>query len=161
MVNVLELPTKQRHELEFEVERGPDWLFVRLPDLCRSDLGRSDLGRKDLGRTNGKRTKADAPGENTGLHVEHLADHLWNLLNQHFIYRLVLEMEQVSLFSSSLMGQLVMLQKRVLQHDGALRLCGLSPQCQQALHICRLDQVMPNYHNRADAVHGCAWSKPR
>ena len=156
MVNVLEQPTEQRHKLEFEVERGPDWLFVRLPDPGMSDLG---MGR---GRGGGNGfTKASELGEVSGLHVEHLADQLWNLLNQHFVYRLVLEMDQVSLFSSSLMGQLVMLQKRVLQHDGALRLCGLSPECQQALHLCRLDQVMPNYRNRADAVHGCAWSKPR
>ncbi len=138
--------TPQRREQEFEVERGPDWLFVRLPDLGGGGSGAA---------------KAKGPEEETGLCVEHLADQLWNLLNQHFVYRLVLEMEQVRLCSSSLMGQLVMLQKRVLQHDGALRLCGLSPQCQQALHLCRLDQVMPNFRNREDAVHGRAWTKPR
>jgi anti-anti-sigma factor len=70
-------------------------------------------------------------------------------------------MDDVHLLSSSMMGQLVILQKRVLQHDGALRLCGLSPQCQEALHLCRLDRVMPNFYSREDAVHGCARSKPR
>ena len=165
MVKVLEPQLKQRQtrkqkqeratqkqELAFEVDRGPGWLFVRLPDPGLPDPGMS--------KGNGL-TKAGELGDVFGPQVEHLADQLWNLLNQHFVYRLVLEMDQVSLFSSSLMGQLVMLQKRVLQHDGALRLCGLSPQCQQALHLCRLDRMMPNFRNREDAVHGYAWSKPR
>ena len=121
------LPT----QFEFEVERGPGWLFVRLPDIPLYDQS-----------TN-------------------LADQLWTLLNQHFVYRLVLEMDEVHLLSSSLMGQLVMLQKRVLQHDGALRLCGLSPSCQQALHLCRLDQIMPNFPTQEAAVRAYACSKPR
>ena len=121
------LPT----QFEFEVERGPGWLFVRLPDVPIYDQGMD------------------------------LADQLWTLLNQHFVYRLVLEMDEVHLLSSSLMGQLVMLLKRVLQHDGALRLCGLSLSCQQALHLCRLDQIMPNFPTREAAVRAYACSKPR
>ena len=107
-----------------EVDRGPDWLFVRLDlDTCA---------------------------------IDSVADRLWAILDKHFIYRLVLEMEDVEMLSSRLMGQLVMLQKRVLQHEGALRLSGLSPSCEQALKLCRLDRILPNYHCRVDAVH-CQW----
>ncbi len=114
---------------EMEVDRGPDWLFIRLrPDT---------------------------------EHLDGVADRLWTLLNKHFIYRLVLEMDEVDFFPSLLMGQLVVLHKRVLQHGGALRLCGLSPQCAEALHICRLDHALPHFDNRADAVHGCTKTKPR
>ena len=115
-------------ELEI-VDRGPDWLFVRLrPDY---------------------------------EHLDDVANRLWALMNQHFIHRLVLEMEEVDFLPSMLMGQLVMLQKRVLQHDGALRLCGLSPQCAEALHMCRLDQALPSFDCREDAVHGFVHAKPR
>lgn len=93
------------------------------------------------------------PNEST---IDNLADRLWALLNQHFIYRLVLEMEEIDFMPSRLMGQLVMLQKRVMQHGGALRLCKTTPQCQQALHSCRLDQVLPSFDSRAEAVHGYA-----
>ncbi len=111
------------------VDRGPDWLFVRLhPDLDNLDT---------------------------------VADRLWAQLNQHFIHRLVLEMDDVPFLPSRLIGQLVMLQKRVLQHDGALRLCGLSDSCFQALHVCRLDQVLPNYESRQQAVCGCKAPRPR
>lgn len=104
------------------VDRGPDWLFVRL--------------------------KVDPES------IEGLADKLWEILDQHFIYRLVLEMDEVDFLPSRLMGQLVMLQKRVMQNDGALRLCGLSPRCVEALHLCRLDRALPSYRSRVDAVQG-------
>ncbi len=111
------------------VERGPDWLFVRL--------------------------------QPESLHEDQVAEQLWKLLNQHFIYRLVLEMDNVEILHSQLIGQLIMLQKRVLQHDGALRLCRLSPQCAQALHLCRLDQALPNFESREDAIYACKHTKPR
>jgi len=83
-----------------------------------------------------------------------MADKLWSLADRHFVYRLVLEMEDVDMLPSRLMGQLVVLQKRVLQRDGALRLCGLSDRCAEALHFCRLDRALPNYPNRTEAVMG-------
>jgi anti-anti-sigma factor len=105
-----------------DVDRGPDWLFVRLHP-----------GKHD-------------PGD--------MADKLWSLADRHFIYRMVLEMDQLDHLPSRLMGQLVTLQKRVLQRQGALRLCGLSPECAQALYFCRLDKALPNYDNREAAVLG-------
>jgi len=113
--------------LEMEVERGPDWLFVRL----------------------------------RGDEFEQVAEQLWDLLDKHFIYRLVLEMDEMKIFRSHLMGQLVMLQKRVLQHGGALRLCGLSAECQAALHFCRLDYALPNFPTRENAIYGREPVKPR
>jgi len=105
-----------------DVDRGPDWLYVRLH-----------------------------PGHGEPSDV---AAQLWALAERHFTYRIVLEMEDVAFLPSLLMGQLVMLQKRVLQHDGFLRICGLSEQCQQALHFCRLDQALPCFTDREDAVLG-------
>jgi len=115
---------------DFEVvDRGPDWLFVRLkPDYDQLD---------------------------------DLADRLWSLLNQHFIHRMVLEMDEVDFLPSMLMGQLVMLHKRVLQHEGSLRLCGLKSECADALHMCRLDQALPHFDCREEAVRGVAFDKPR
>lgn len=107
---------------DVEVNRGPDWLFMRLH-----------------------------PGSQS---PDDVADKIWSLADRHFVYRLVLEMDDVAMLPSRLMGQLVMLQKRVLQRDGALRLCGLSPECAQALRFCRLDKALPNYGSLEDAVKG-------
>jgi anti-anti-sigma factor len=104
------------------VERGPDWLIVRLDPT-------------------------DEP-------FDGIADRLWAVLNRHFIYRVVLEMHYVDFLPSEMMGQLVMLHKRVLKHGGFLRLCGLAPECEEALHVCRLDQALPHFTSRAEAVYG-------
>jgi anti-anti-sigma factor len=111
-----------REDWGVEVNRGPDWLFVKLRP--------------------GKHEPSD------------MADKLWKLADRHFVYRLVLEMDEVDMIPSRLMGQLVTLQKRVLQRQGALRLCGLSEGCAEALHFCRLDQALPNFDTREDAVLG-------
>ena len=55
-----------------DVDRGPDWLFVRL------------------------RPGTQEPAD--------MADKLWNLADRHFVYRLVLEMDQLNVLPSRLMG---------------------------------------------------------
>lgn len=83
-----------------------------------------------------------------------LGDQLWSLADRHFIYRLVLEMDEVEMLPSLLIGELVLLQRRLLKRGGALRLCGLSDDCAQVIHFCRLDSALPQYDSREDAVLG-------
>ena len=108
-----------------DVDRGPDWVFVRL-----------------------------RPAETDGTVDLSLAEKIWSLLEQSFTYRLVLELDCLELLESSLIGQLVLLSKRIHSHGGMLRLCRLSAQNQQVLHVCRLDGCLPNYDCRGDAVMG-------
>lgn len=118
---------------ELEVERGPDWLLVKINGL-----------REDA---------AELPP---------LADGLWELLGRHFTYRLVLEMDQFNLLNSYLIGQLVKLYKRIEEHDGVMRLCGLSPHNLQVLQTCRLNERFLPYHNREEAVMGgCHHRQPQ
>jgi anti-anti-sigma regulatory factor len=111
--------------LELNVDRGPNWLFVKL------------------------RAKNNPLAE-----VPQIADKLWSISSRHFIYRLVLELEELEELQSGLMGQLVMLQERLAQCGGALRICGLSPECEEALHNCHLDTALPNHASRTEAVMG-------
>ncbi len=108
---------------DFEVDRGPDWLLVKIKHLADS---------------------ADTP----------LARNLWSLLEQHFTYRLVLEMDEVDMLDSHLIGQLLALGKRIQDRDGILRLCGLSEHNQQMLDTCRLSNHFLSYRNREEAVLG-------
>ena len=118
---------------ELDVERGPDWLLVRVRSI--------DLA---------------GPGDPL------LAERLWHLLQQHFTYRLVLELDGVQVLSSHVIGQLAQLYRQIEEHDGILRLCGLSPHNCQALHACRLDDRLLPYCDRQEAVTGCPHSaKPR
>lgn len=106
-----------------EVDRGPDWLFVRLH--CPPD------------RPN------DAP---------QLAEGLWNLMEQHLTHRLVLEMDDVTLLHSYLIGQLILLYKRIHGRGGLLRISGLSANNREVLRLCRLEQSFPLYESRDEAM---------
>lgn len=115
-----------------QVERGPDWLFVRL--------------------------------ERPGLEAEDsppLAEALWELLERHFVHRLVVEMDQVEYLQSAMIGQLVLLHKRLYNAGGILRLCGLSASNQEVLHSLRLDGRFPHYADREEAVMGYRPTQPR
>ena len=111
--------------LELNVDRGPNWLFVKLKS-------------KRALRTE----------------VPQIAEKLWSISSRHFIYRLVLELEDLEELPSGMMGQLVMLQERLSQCGGALRICGLSPECEETLHSCNLDSALPNHASREAAVMG-------
>jgi anti-anti-sigma regulatory factor len=117
---------------DVSIERGPDWLFIKLL------------------------VAPDSAGD-----FSDLAEHLWHVLQQHFTYRVVLEFEGPPLLNSSLLGQLVLLHKRLHTHGGVLRLCGLSPDQQQVICSSRLESRFPVYSNRADAVWGHRPAQPR
>jgi anti-anti-sigma regulatory factor len=109
---------------DLAVERGPDWLLVRLRKL-------------DL---------VGAPS---------LADQLWSLLQQHFTYRMVLELDDVQL-TDEMIEQFAQLYRRIEAHEGVLRLCGLSPGSRQVLHASHLDERLRPYGDRQEAV----WGRP-
>ena len=109
---------------ELEMERGPDWLLVKIRSL------------------DGFST--DPP----------LADGIWELLERHFTYRVVLELDQVRVLNSHLIGQLVRLYRLIREHDGVMRLCGLSPHNLDVLRACRLQQYFLPYRDREEAVMG-------
>ncbi len=110
---------------DFEIERGPDWLFVRPRRVGSTPVG--------------------APS---------FAEQVWSLLEQQFANRLVLEMDDIDRMDSDLVGQLVCLYKRIHTHDGVMRICGLSHQDDEVLRMCRLGGHFPRYDNREDAVMG-------
>lgn len=108
-----------------DVERGPDWLFVRLAE----------------------------PHDATADEAQ-LAGWIWAVVEQHFIYRVVLEFGTASLLSSTLIGQLLSVERKLHEHGGTLRLCGLSEHNQQSLKQCRLDARLPHFLDRTQAVLG-------
>jgi anti-anti-sigma factor len=109
---------------DLELERGPDWLFVRP-------------------------RPADVAGDGLDL-----AEQIWSLIEQSFAHRLVLELDGIDRLNSELIGQLICLQKRVHSHDGMLRICGLSEHNQEVLEVSRLGGYLPCYRDREAAVMG-------
>jgi anti-anti-sigma factor len=119
-------------EWTMELERGPDWLFIRLRP----------------------------PREGDTVEIP-LADKILKQLEQAFCHRLVLEMDEVHLLRSWTLAELIRLQKGIAAQGGTLRLCGLSEHNERILRICRLLDRFPAFANRHDAVMGCNPRKPR
>jgi hypothetical protein len=117
---------------ELEVHRGPGWLLVK-PSCPSEDL------------------------------VEHapLADQVWSLLECHFVYRLVLELDDVRIVDSHLIGQMLALHRRIRSRGGVMRVCGLSSFNQKVLRMHGLIDRFPAYGDLREAVMGSGPCKPR
>jgi hypothetical protein len=74
---------------DLEVERGPEWLFVKLGNHVPAD--------------------SDIPS---------LADEIWSILDRHFVYRVVLRLEGVRTLNRDLLRELVVLYRRIRRHGG-------------------------------------------
>lgn len=119
---------------KLDLDRGPDWIFVRVTPAESEEGMVSDFS---------------------------LAERIWALLEQSFTYRLVLELDQIPVMQSYLIAQLVLLAKRVHTHGGMLRLCGLSSANRQVLQLCRLEGCLQNFGSRGEAVMGSRPTQPR
>ena len=115
-----------------EVDRGPDWLFVRL--------------------------HGEEPFDTEGIAV---GARLWQVLDQGFVNRLVIELDEIQLLRSHLLGELVLLHKRLQDQGGMLRLTGLSDGNYQVLTSSGLSDRFPRYRSCEDAVMGYRPGKPR
>lgn len=93
------------------------------------------------------------PGPRPFGDVIGLVQPLWLALEERWATLVVIEMDEIEFLSSSLMGELVRLYKRIANRQGAMRLCGLRPECESALHVCRLDEVLYAAPNRDMAIH--------
>ncbi|HLA86249.1 MAG TPA: hypothetical protein VJL29_15785, partial [Thermoguttaceae bacterium] len=69
--------------------------------------------------------------------------------------------DEVELLRSILIAQLVRLQRRIGAHGGVIHLAGLSPHNREVLRTCRLEDRLPAYEDRVNAVMGDAPRRPR
>ncbi len=107
------------------VDRGPNWLFVKLQ-----------------------------PQRHFAQDIVQIADELWSIASRHFTYRVVLELEELRQMPADLVDQLVILQERLAQCDGSLRVCGLSEECARKLSGTHVEATLSNYATRQEAVLG-------
>lgn len=135
-----------------QVERGPDWLFVRPstpPDSALAEDGHADNGHADNGRAENWQDGGS------------LAESVWSVVKQHFTYRVVIECDDLNDLTSGFIAQLVSLRRRLQKHDGTLRLCGLSDGSQDVLRLCRLGELLPHFASRSQAVLAHRPAQPR
>lgn len=117
---------------ELDVDRGPDCLMVKV----RKPRGRGS--RQPLGEV------------------------LWSILDQHFTYRLVLELDKARDLDDETLDELLALYQRVSEHGGMLRICGVSAESRRRLLQRQLGDRLVPYEDREEAVMtGAAPRRPR
>lgn len=70
--------------------------------------------------------------------------------------RIVMDFANVGHMSSSALGMLITLHKRVREKGGQLRLCGIRPSIYEVFEITRLSEVFMICADRAEAVRQAA-----
>lgn len=108
---------------ELDVDRGPDCLLIKV-------------------RKPRRRPECLAP----------LDEVLWSVLDQHFTYRLVLELDQLRSLNDEIIEQLLALHGRISAHGGMMRVCGLSPQNRRLLLERQIDGRLVPYHDLEEAM---------
>lgn len=109
--------------MRLDVRRGPNWLFIRVqPDSAFDRC------------------------------TKNLHDAIWDVIERHFVYRVVLELDTIETLPDDVIAQLVVLQERLAQRGGALRLCGLAPTAEESLHEYEVDKALPNHSSWERAV---------
>lgn len=110
---------------ELDLDRGPDCLLVKIRGHVQEEIDAAPL-----------------------------VDELWHLLNQHLTFRLVVELDEIDIVNSYLIGQLISLARRIWDRGGMIRLCGLSPESRKMLRQYGLTDVLPTYCTRDEAIFG-------
>ncbi len=110
---------------DLEIDRGPDWLYVR-----------------------------PRPTEGPAGYGLSLADQVWSVLEETLMHRLVLELSDITQFDETLVEQLRELQRRVQAHEGIMRLCCLSSENERKLRKHDVAGQLACYCNRESAVMG-------
>jgi anti-anti-sigma regulatory factor len=110
---------------KMEMDRGPNWLFVRLRGGPQEDAGEIDLRQR-----------------------------LWDLLQVHFTSRLVLELNEAPALDRKFVDQLVELGHQINERGGQLKLCGVSDETREALHASAPEIQLSIYPDREQAVMG-------
>ena len=78
--------------------------------------------------------------------IEEFGQELTSLVEKQKVAKIILNMEQVKYFTSSVIGKLIMLHRKMGRSDGEMVLAKLSPEVQEILETSQL----LNYFNRSD-----------
>jgi anti-anti-sigma factor len=90
------------------------------------------------------------------MNIAQLGEQLNALATRDEKPRLVLDFSEVSHMSSSALGMLITLHKRVRENDGHLRLAGIQPAIYEVFVITRLNEIFDIDASREQAVQALA-----
>lgn len=76
------------------------------------------------------------------------------LIEQNPKIQLIIDFSNVKFLTSSVLGLLIRISKKVYESDGRLRLCSINPKIMEVFRITRLDKIFEIYPNIDEASIG-------
>ena len=86
--------------------------------------------------------------------LQSLAGSFMPLIEQTPKVQLIIDFSNVKFLTSSVLGLLIRISKKVYENDGTLRLCSIDQKILDVFRITRLDKVFEIYPNVDDAMIG-------
>lgn len=87
------------------------------------------------------------------INISQIGDQLAKIVSENKTPRLVLDFANVAHMSSSALGMLITLHKRVRERSGSLRLCNIQPSIYEVFVITRLNEIFQICASRDDAIN--------
>ncbi|MBN1845187.1 MAG: STAS domain-containing protein [Sedimentisphaerales bacterium] len=85
--------------------------------------------------------------------LNELAKSVFAVVERRAPVKLILQFGQVKYFSTSVLGMLVMLKKKVLENNGVLKICRIHPSLNQMLELTKLNTILEVYPDEQSALH--------
>jgi anti-sigma B factor antagonist len=92
--------------------------------------------------------------EDKDIHA--LQDSVMSVIDQASQIKLVLDFCNVRFLSSSVLGLLIRISKKVYERDGQLRLCNINPKIHEIFKITRLTKIFDIYPDVETAIESLA-----
>ena len=86
------------------------------------------------------------------MSIMSVGDEINDLVARSSPAKLVLDFTNVAHMSSSALGMLITLHKRIREQDGQLRLCGIQPAIYEVFVITRLSEIFRIFQSRQEAL---------
>lgn len=76
------------------------------------------------------------------------------LIEQNDRLQLIVDFSNVKFLTSSVLGLLIRISKKIYEKEGKLRLCAIDPKIMEVFRITRLDKIFEIYRDQDDAMIG-------
>ena len=86
------------------------------------------------------------------LSISEIGKKLCDIIAQTPVPKMVIDFRNVTNMSSSALGMLITLHKRVREANGQLGLCNIQPAIEEVFKITRLNEIFRIYRNQDEAV---------
>ena len=84
--------------------------------------------------------------------IQALRESIMSVIEQTERINLILDFCNVRFLSSSVLGLLIRISKKIYERDGQLRLCNINPKIHEVFKITRLTKIFDIYKDTEDAV---------